>query len=70
MGRNGDLTVPEKATIISELKKGKTTFEIHQKIVRYHGRVKKFVAAPDAVSTMADRGSVRTVYHRTLSRIK
>ena len=51
MGHRGDLTVPEKATIISELTKGKTTFEISNILGRYQGTVEKFVAAPDAVPT-------------------
>ena len=66
----GCLTVPEKATIISELAKGNTTLEIFEILDRYHGTVKKFVAAPDAVRSRVDRGSLRTVSRRTLCRVK
>ena len=70
MGHIGDLTVPEKATIISDLVEGKTTLEISRIVSRYHGKVEKFMATPDAVLTIADRGSLRTVSIRTLSRLK
>ena len=55
MGRRGDATVP-KAAIISELAKGITTLKISKIHGRYHGTVKKFVAAQDAVRTRTDRG--------------
>ena len=70
MGCGGDLTEPEKATIISELVRKNYFKNICKKIGKSHGRVKKFMAAPDAIRTMADRGSLWSVYHRTLSRIK
>ena len=70
MGRRGNLTVLEMATIISELVKVKLLQKYIIFCFKYHGRLNKLAAAPDVVRTLAYRRSSWTVYHRTLSRIK
>ena len=54
MRRRSDLTIPERAAIISEVAIATTTLEISNIIGRCHGTVKKLVAASDGFRTRAD----------------
>ena len=70
MGRRNDLTEAEKATIIKEIAKGKTTKSIAERINRHVVTVTRFLQNPSKRKPRSDRGVRKSVSKRDMNRLK
>jgi transposase len=70
MGRRKDLTEAEKATIIKESAKGKTTKSIAERINRHVVTVTRFLQNPSKRKPPSDRGVRKSVSKRDMYRLR
>jgi transposase len=70
MGRRKDLPDAEKATIIKEIAKGKTTKSIAERINRHVVTVTRFLQNPSKRKPRSDRGIKKSVSKRDMNRLR